>query len=507
MSDNQGIDLSTLNNDEFITLMYDMWKEWGALYCNDHIHETGWKIRELPREKTAEYLLKIMQHHGVNLDGLRDLVRMTAVSSMCSDKGANSSLSLFIGFGHNKSNKGIVKVVNNATTTPLIMNYLRPPKKTTSFGGAAAAPQSMVGVENEKESPPPSTQKTSSSVRTPSVVRSTNKTNIKDAVHSAIRPTGATSMKSGAGMDEVSKTLDYDEVPTMVGGGNDVSSVIDSVAEELSQVSLPEGVAGDNVELDGVRIEQELKKSFTFVMGSFFGSRQTERLVAMAKAKGMSSSVVLEMISEDRCSDNLKDMTSIVSHQESLRVGTAARTETVKGILQSSLSNLSSKEALVVEKAQQRRDEKLKAAQQTHDDTVSKATREFEETVAKASLDLKSEQSKINSGFSDYKANAEMDAKVVKQELEESHAKASSELDRTQRSNADLIKPKAMLKVIELGYDMLSYYCEGNADATAKADVINNQLTEYMQPALEANDQDSMFREIINWKAKDVMEL
>ena len=99
-----------------------------------------------------------------------------------------------------------------------------------------------------------------------------------------------------------------------------------------------------------------------------------------------------------------------------------------------------------------------------------------------------------------------MDAKSFKQELEESQAKTTL-LYRTQQSNADLIKPKSMLKVIGLGYDMLSYYCEGNADATAKADVINNQLTEHMQPALEANDQDSMLREIINWKAKDIMEL
>ena len=127
--DNQEIDLSTLNHDEFITLVYKMWLERGALYCNSFMKDIGWKIRELPREKVAEYLLKIMQHHGVNLDGLRDLVRKTDVSSMCSDEGAISSLSLFIGFGHNKSNEGIVKVVNNATTTPLLMNYL-PTKKT-----------------------------------------------------------------------------------------------------------------------------------------------------------------------------------------------------------------------------------------------------------------------------------------------------------------------------------------------------------------------------------------
>ena len=318
-------------------------------------------------------------------------------------------------------------------------------------------------------------------------------------------------MKSGAGiMDEVSKALHYDEVPTMVGGGNDddgVGSIIGSVVEELSQVTFSEGIAGgDSVEWDGTRIMQELKECLdkSFVMNSFLTPRSTEQLVTMAKAQG---SIILEMITKDRCSDNFKNMTSIVSHQESLRVGTAARTETVQGILQSKLSTVSSKAALDVEKAQQLRDRELNAVQQTHDDTVSKAKRVYEETVAKASLDLTSAQSNIQLEFSDRKAKAEMQAKVVKQELEEVNANASSEFDRTKRSNADLIKPKAMIKVIEHGYDMLSYYCKGNTDATAKADVINNQLTEHMQPALEDNDQDAMLREIINWKAKEIMDL
>ena len=187
MSGNQQIDISTLNHDQFITLFFKMWLEHGAKYCNSHMNEIKWKIRELPREKIAEYILKIMQHLGVDLVGLRDLVSRTPVATMCSDEGAISSLSLFIGFGHNKSNEGIVKVVNNAASTTQLMNYL-PPKKTeeskpkpflTSFGGGTAAPQSMVGVENEKVSTPPPTQKTSSSVRTPSAVSSTNRTNIK----------------------------------------------------------------------------------------------------------------------------------------------------------------------------------------------------------------------------------------------------------------------------------------------------------------------------------------
>ena len=112
MSDNQKIDLSTLNHDQFITLMYKMWLEHGAKYCNSYTNNISWKINELPRGKIAKYILKIMQHLGVDLDGLRDLVSKTSVASMCSDEGAISSLSLFIGFGHNKSNKGIVKKVN-----------------------------------------------------------------------------------------------------------------------------------------------------------------------------------------------------------------------------------------------------------------------------------------------------------------------------------------------------------------------------------------------------------
>ena len=72
-------------------------------------------------------------------------------------------------------------------------------------------------------------------------------------------------MKSGAGiMDEVTKVLHYDEVPTMVGGGNDdddVGSIIDSVVEELSQVTFSEGMAGgDSVEW-GTIIAQELKSA------------------------------------------------------------------------------------------------------------------------------------------------------------------------------------------------------------------------------------------------------
>ena len=518
---NQRIDLNTLDHDQFITLMYKMWSEQGAAYCNGFMKDISWKIQLLPREKIAKYILKIMQHLGVDHDGLRDLVNKTPVASICSDEGANPSLSLFIGFGNNTSNNGIVKKVNNATSTTLIENY-KPPKKTeqpkpepflTSFGGGAASPQSMVGVENEKVSTPPPTQKTSSSVRTPSAVSSTNRTNIKDAVHSAIRPTGATP-KSGAGMGDVSKALHYDEVPKMVGvgGGNDdggdgVGSIIGSVVEELSQVTFSEGIAGGgSVEWNGPRIEQELKAGVdkSFVMSSLFGPRSTEQLVTMAKTQGPA---ILEMITKDKYSENFKNMTFTVSHQESLRAGTATRTEAVQGVLQSNLSIISSKAALEVEKAQQLRDRELKAAQQTHDDTVSKAKRVYDETVAKAALDLTSAQSNIQLEFLAVKDEAEMKAKVVEQELEEWNTKAGSEFDRTKRSNADLIKPKAMIKVIQLGYEMLSYYCEGNTDATSKADVINNQLTEHMQPALEDNDQDAMIKEIINWKAKEIMDL
>ena len=123
------------------------------------------------------------------------------------------------------------------------------------------------------------------------------------------------------------------------------------------------------------------------------------------------------MITREKLSDYHKNMNLIVSHQESLRSRTAARTEAVQGILQSNLSNVSSNAALVVENAQQRRDQNLKDAQQTYDDTVSKAKRVYDETVANASLDHKSAQSKIHSEFDNYKANAEMDAKSFKQEL------------------------------------------------------------------------------------------
>jgi len=67
------------------------------------------------------------------------MVTGTSVASICSDVGAELSLALFIGFGHNKSNEGIVRKVNNATYTDLIQDYLAeqvPPveikeKKTT----------------------------------------------------------------------------------------------------------------------------------------------------------------------------------------------------------------------------------------------------------------------------------------------------------------------------------------------------------------------------------------
>lgn len=273
--------------------------------------------------------------------------------------------------------------------------------------------------------------------------------------------------------------------------------------EELTFISVSEGTAGDGVQMDATSIVAKLMNimSPSSVMPSLFSLRSTDNLVLLAKNAG---SAYLETVIKDIGSEFMKSMVSVLSHQESLRNNTAARAESAKGILQSNLNSVSPKVALAVGEAKNLRDEQLKTAQQKHDDECAAAKARFDQEINQAGLTLQSSQSKINSTFDDFKAHAEMQEQVFKQELEESKAKASSEVDRTAKSNADLIKPKAMIKTIQLGHEMLSYYCEGNVDATAKADVIYHQLTEHMQPALEANDQDAMLREIVNWRAHDM---
>jgi len=151
--DDQKIDLSTYGDEQFIDLMFKVYLERGARYINGFSKEIKWRINKLPRQKKAEYMFKIMQHHEVSLEGLRAMVSETPVASLCSDRRVKSSLALFIGFGHNKSNDKIVKDVNNAATTDLIQDY-SPPKKTdqsteqskprlTSFG-VAVSPQETV---------------------------------------------------------------------------------------------------------------------------------------------------------------------------------------------------------------------------------------------------------------------------------------------------------------------------------------------------------------------------
>jgi len=85
-----------------------------------------------------------MQRYPISFGDLLSLVNRTPVDKLCSDGGAEqSSLTLFIGLGHDGSNEGIVETVNDAF--PQIMNY----KQSTPM---PAPPQSIVAVKKTKVS-------------------------------------------------------------------------------------------------------------------------------------------------------------------------------------------------------------------------------------------------------------------------------------------------------------------------------------------------------------------
>jgi len=482
----------------FVNILLNTYKhpDFGPQYMNDNIQQVACKIQNLDNKYMVNFVCGVLGIIQRDIHAVRELIK--------NDEGEDpvyASYSTFFGLGTETTNPGIRVQINRAIDTAKVKNYVVTRPTTTSGFDAAAAADGVDSKNAEKVSTP-APKKKPSSILASSAVSSVKRSNMKDAVHSAIHSTGPTPMKT-SGVDEVAKTLNYDDdgVPIEI-GGNGVGGMMDRVMDELSQVSLSVGTAGEDVvELDSARIEKEVKGLQTRFMRKLFNHRETEQLVSMATN---CSSFCLDTIADEKRSDNFKSMLSILSDQESLRTSTAQRAESARGILQTASSYVSSNAALDIENAQNLRDEELNAAQQTHDDTVGKARLAFEEIVAKAALDLKNEQFEINEKYNKSKANAEMVAKVSKQELEESHAKSISVIDRSQKSHADLIKPKAIVKVIEFGFDMLSYYCEGDVDAAA---VIKDQLTDHMLPALEGNNQDDMLKEIINWKAKDVMDL
>jgi len=112
--------LAQLTDDQFVTLLVKVYTSRGTQYMNQHISKIAWRINQLPIDKVSAYIFQIMQSYPINIEGLRTLVNRTPIHTLCSDRGVAPSLALFIGFGHNGSNEGIVEIVNNAF--PQIMN-------------------------------------------------------------------------------------------------------------------------------------------------------------------------------------------------------------------------------------------------------------------------------------------------------------------------------------------------------------------------------------------------
>ena len=121
--------LAQLTDDQFVTLLVKVYTSRGTQYMNQHINKIAWRIKQLPGDKVSAYIFQIMQSYHINIEGLRTLIRRTPIHTLCSDRDVVPSLALFIGFGHDGSNEGIVKKVNEAF--PQIMNYKKPTLKST----------------------------------------------------------------------------------------------------------------------------------------------------------------------------------------------------------------------------------------------------------------------------------------------------------------------------------------------------------------------------------------
>ena len=447
-----------------------------------------------------DYIIGVLEYRGKSITDVRKLIENEKEIHFEDRNPLYASYSTYFGLGDEKSHPGINKKLGVAICGKKVQTFVYTTPSAVSGFGVGTAPAAMDGIETENtvSTPAPKTSTLSASVLTSSLLHGTNKkNNIKEAVRSAIR-FGRTPIKSD--VKGVSKTLDYGEdLPSEIGGEatrneNDAKGLLYRVEDELSHISFSVGTTGDAVEKDSFRIMEEIHGDSTAIMKALLGLCSTEMHVTMAKAMGSHFS---EMIVNDKCSENLKHIVQLIANQESLCADTTERAVSAKAILQSNLNIVPSTVIVNIEVAENTMNEELKNAKLV-----------FDETVAKAKLVLESTESAANKKFDDFKAKARTGAKGVKQELEESLANANSEVDRIKQCTlVDLLKPRAVVKAVHLGHEMLSYYCEGNEAATAKADVIYEQLTVHMQPAIEANNQDDMLREIINWHPNDIMNL
>ena len=135
--------LAQLTDDQFVTLLVKIYTSRDPQYMNRHISKIAWRIKQLPSDKVSAYIFQIMQHYRLSIDEMASFVCRTPVDKLCSDKGVMPSLALFIGLGHNGSNEGIVEIVNDALSSPQIMNY----KQSTNMNvrGVPATRQLFVG--------------------------------------------------------------------------------------------------------------------------------------------------------------------------------------------------------------------------------------------------------------------------------------------------------------------------------------------------------------------------
>ena len=161
-----GKNFADMNNDEVVQFLFVVWKQFGAIYMNTHIHETKGKIMGLKQKCFVDYFLLILEFCDQTLVGLRGSIKDTNKNPVTSynprrvdGRAHEPSLAAFIGLGDESTNPGINNKVNNAAGTGRVVNFTPTPPVTpiisSGFGfGTAASTTAPAAAANEKAAPP-----------------------------------------------------------------------------------------------------------------------------------------------------------------------------------------------------------------------------------------------------------------------------------------------------------------------------------------------------------------
>lgn len=249
------------------------------------------------------------------------------------------------------------------------------------------------------------------------------------------------------------------------------------------------------------------------MMKDLFDPLGIDMLISSAKHLGGKYNRIL---TRDMDSQSLNTIKCNISEQDAMYGDIIARAKVAFDMLEVQIKSIDSILSTGVEDATNARGVIQTGAEREYESSIAGAELEYQSTIAeaqrvkdcaisKAKREHDDECKRADDQFKSFEDKANTDAEDVKKKQAAAMEEAENEAKRAnQDQTTNLLTVKVLVKCVEFGHHMLSYFTDDNAEAQRKGTLLLKRLQKQMQPAIDKEDHNALLT-IAKWSLQDAL--